>query len=381
MIYKVIWLDDEHETLDSLKDAALLKDVELKGFRNAAEGIQELVEKFDLYDAIIVDGIFYKDKEELDPSSQAFGEVAKAIIELKAKGKIIPSFIFSGQPSFVKDNHSFVDLFKENFSLNGQVFNKTSDDDFDRLLKEIKTAAKDNPNTKIRLDHVEVFNAIRDIKHLEQHQNSLINILKNIDSSQDYNQIRKIVESIFAALAQIHIIPEGFIKTKGWINGTSRLLANKHNDYELSDLTFIHPTINEILFHLLKICQDGSHNEGSLSLRVDEYSKENISGYLYKSTVYHLLEVLCYFAKLINQNPDKDINRTRWAKRDPKQPVHKGYISEINKLNVATILYETVPQLTVPANLVKRYKLSINQKIQFNTTPKTHVIDIKVLKN
>lgn len=323
MIYRVIWLDDEHEILDSLKDVALLEDIELVGFKNAAEGIKDLIENFDLYDAIIVDGIFFTDKDELDFSDSAFGEVAKALLNLKAKSKIIPSFIFSGQPSFVKDSHSYVKLFKNNFSSNGKVFNKTDDNDFKRLLEDIKTAVKDNPNTQIRLDHVEVFNAIKDIEGLKQHQNSLINILKNIDSSQDYNQIRKIVESIFAALAQIHIIPEGFIKTKGWINGTSRLLANKHNDYELSDLTFIHPTINEILFHLLKICQDGSHNEGSLSLKVDGYSKENISGYLYKSTVYHLLEVLCYFAKLINQNPDKDINRSRWAKRDPKQPVYK----------------------------------------------------------
>lgn len=40
--YKVIWFDDECNTLNIIREKAFLNDIRLVGFENAKEGIEEL---------------------------------------------------------------------------------------------------------------------------------------------------------------------------------------------------------------------------------------------------------------------------------------------------------------------------------------------------
>lgn len=82
------------------------------------------------------------------------------------------------------------------------------------------------------------------------------------------------------------------------------------------NIDFIHPTICETLYRVLNIVQDGSHNEGSLKLKVDDYSRKYTFGYLYKSVVYGLLEILCYFGELIKNNQNIEENQSRRKRID-----------------------------------------------------------------
>ena len=58
--YKVIWFDDEHDKFQPYKDEAILNNVQLIGYSNSAEGIPELKENHKDYDAVILDGLFFK---------------------------------------------------------------------------------------------------------------------------------------------------------------------------------------------------------------------------------------------------------------------------------------------------------------------------------
>lgn len=343
---KVLWFDDEHQKFIPLKEEAILKDIELIGFENAADGLKELEANFNLYDALIVDGKFFINKEATNTSDNAFGEVAKTLDNLKMKGKVLPAFIYSGQTNFVLDNHSFVELFKGTFEAEGKVFNKNNDDDFPLLLEMIKTSVKDNPNSQIRQQYHSVFNAIKGIEALEKHQSTLLDILKEIDSNQDYTKVRKIIESLFKALSDVHIIPEGFTAEKGWINGTSLFISAKHSDYDFTDPDFIHSTIRETVYSVLKIVQDASHNEGGLTYKIDEYSRSYKSGYLYKSIVYGLLEILSYFGELIRNNQDKTVNQSRWRKKDNSSMI-EGVVCQDEKGNYYVeqylVNYKSVP--------------------------------------
>lgn len=343
---KVLWFDDEHQKFIPLKEEAILKDIELIGFNNAADGLKELEANFNLYDALIVDGKFFINKEATNTSDNAFGEVAKTLDNLKMKGKVLPAFIYSGQTNFVLDNHSFVELFKGTFEAEGKVFNKNNDDDFPLLLEMIKTAVQDNPNSQIRQQYHSVFQAIQGIGALEKHQSTLLDILKEIDSNQDYTKVRKIIESLFKALSDVHIIPEGFTSEKGWINGTSLFISAKHSDYDFTDPDFIHSTIRETVYSVLKIVQDASHNEGGLTYKIDEYSRSYKSGYLYKSIVYGLLEILSYFGELIRNNQDKTVNQSRWRKKDNSSMI-EGVVCQDEKGNYYVeqylVNYKSVP--------------------------------------
>ena len=141
--YKVIWFDDQHQEFEIDKLYARSKDIQLIGYTNAMEGIPELRDNHNEYDAVILDGKFFKtaDQKGTNIDETAFGEVAKILCELKAQNKILPWFIYSGQKSFVKDKNVLVDVFKDSSFANGKIFSKSKDGDFIELISEIKKAA------------------------------------------------------------------------------------------------------------------------------------------------------------------------------------------------------------------------------------------------
>lgn len=381
----VLWLDDEHKVFQPLKDAAIMENIQLVGYDNAEEGLLELTNNFNHYDAVILDGIFFTDKTNSKQTDEAFGNVAKGLLELRTKGSIIPVFIYSGQPSFVKDSHSYVNLFKDEFSANGRVFDKTDDDGMPELLLHIKEAVKDNVYTKIRHQYSDVFKNVSYIPTLDKHYGNLLELLKNIDTDQDLTKVRMIIESLFKALADINIIPEGFTKEKGWINGTSRFISGIHEDYEFTKPYFIHPTICETLYRVLNIIQDGSHNEGSLKLKVDDYSRKYTSGYLYKSVVYGLLEILYYFGELIKNNQNIEENQSRWKKKEtPKteEVFIEAIFQSINEANWGTIKCIDGKEVSVHPKSIETHNLAIGEiiwvSLEFNETKKKyHIKNIK----
>ena len=58
--YKVIWFDDEYKTLNIIREKAFVNGIELIGFDNSKEGIDELEKRIENYDAAISDGLFFK---------------------------------------------------------------------------------------------------------------------------------------------------------------------------------------------------------------------------------------------------------------------------------------------------------------------------------
>jgi hypothetical protein len=119
---------------------------------------------------------------------------------------------------------------------------------------------------------------------------------------------------MFTRMADRGIIPEAIISNKGWINGSSLFLANKHSDYEhLSEIT--PPLVSENIHRLLNIIQDASHGEGELKLKVDQYLKTAQSDFLYRSSVYLFFDLLLWFKEFMENNLDKDTNKARWKSK------------------------------------------------------------------
>ncbi len=204
--YKVIWFDDEHEKFQAIKDQAILEDIQLIGYSNSKEGIPELKKNYKDYDAVILDGLFFKvhDQKGTDIDQTAFGEVAKVLNELRAKGIIMPWFIYSGQPSFVKDKNDLLEVLKDKTFANGKVFDKNIDEDFVELLKEIKVASDLNPIRKIKVENPEAFlpfnlNIID--KSYESILIEIINALQNQDyAKKNLNVQRDLLEAIYKTL-------------------------------------------------------------------------------------------------------------------------------------------------------------------------------------
>ena len=302
-IYKVIWFDDEHQKFQPIKDEAFLEDVQLIGYSSANEGIPELRSNYKDYDAVVLDGLFFKNSDHhgTDIDDSAFGEVAKVLNELKAQKRILPWFIYSGQKSFVKDKNSFVELFKDNSFANGKVFDKNKDEDFKELLSEIKKAADSNPERIIKINNPEIFSIFEEGILTDEVEIQLISLFKKpfyndrAELKAILTNIRSIQESIFLKLEGIGVLQNGltFNQKNAHLSGNkshaSRWIATS-TEYQTSEIEnlqkWIYLTCGTYIHHL-----DQAHYTGAV-----------ISNYAIQSMFSGLLELLLWFKKKYKDN-------------------------------------------------------------------------------
>lgn len=302
-MYKVLWFDDKPEENLVDKENALLQGIKCVCFKNAETGLIELIDNYKDYHAVILDGLFYKKATDKGtPDDKAFGEVAKVLGNLKAKGTFIPWFIYSGQTSFVKDKNILLDVFSEDAFANGKVFDKNKDEDFIELCKQIKIEADKLPITIAKNNYSNVFEIfelgylpvsveenILDllIKPLPQNNSELKGILTNI---------RSIHESCFLKLSSINVIPRNITSVSQKFKHLSGNIArdNKWNPtsevYQTKEIL----NLNEWIYYT---CGTYLHY-----LDDQHYNGYMISNYAVESLKNGLLEILLWFKKTYEEN-------------------------------------------------------------------------------
>lgn len=303
--YKVIWFDDEHEKFQPYKDEAILNNVQLIGYSNSSNGIPELKKNHKEYDAVILDGLFLKTEEQkgTDIDQTAFGEVAKTLNELKAKGEILPWFIYSGQPSFIKDKNVLLDVLKDETFANGKVFDKNKYEDFTDLLHEIKKEADKNPERIIKMKNPEVF-SIFDEGILGVDVESILMSLfkKNIYDNRAelksiLTNIRSIQESIFLKLESIKVIPK-LDKTNQKITHLSgNIKKGLDGKYNPSSTIYQTSEMENLQKWIYFTCGTYIHH-----LENEHYTGDVISNYAVRSLFNGLLELLLWFKKTYKEN-------------------------------------------------------------------------------
>ncbi len=323
-MYKVLWFDDEFAELELIADEALQYGVELVGYSNAEEGVEELQKNYTLYSAVVLDGLFFRksgmEGDQVD--QEAFGIVAKELSALKNKDVVIPWFIYSGQPSFVKDNNQLVNIFKDNQFAKGRVFDKNGDNDLEELCEEIKDSVEAIDSIRIQHQFADVFEICKENYLGEEVRSRLINLIsekeKRSTRSNDhelFNPIRKILEKMFHKMNSIGLVPDDIVQNSGWISGVKWFIKGTHKEFQLEE-EFVNPIIVFQIEKLLDLTQDASHGEGNLKYRVDEYVMNSSNNYLYTSCVYQLLDILVWFKSLVDENPDKEKNILKWSRKE-----------------------------------------------------------------
>lgn len=298
--YKVLWFDDEHEKFSSIKDEALLENVQLIGFSNSEEGCPELRANYMYYDAIILDGKFFKSKEQkgTEIDNTAFGEVAIVLNELKVKGVLIPSFIYSGQPDFVKGKDTLIDIFKSNFSANGKVFDKNIEADFEELLKQIKKTADENPIRQIKINYSDVFSVFETGLLPLETENELIDVFLELQKTNDIDfkavltKIRSIQEKIFIKLENIDVLPKGLNRSSKFKHLSGNLQRNSFGNYEATSIEYQTKEIQNLQEWIYYTCGTYIH-----ALEKQHFGGYMISKYSLQSLMYGIFEIILWFKK------------------------------------------------------------------------------------
>jgi hypothetical protein len=300
-----MWFDDEHENFQSIKDEARLENVQLIGYSNANEGIPELRANYNQYDAVLLDGLFFKtaDHQGTNIDDAAFGEVAKVLSELRAQNKILPWFIYSGQKSFVKDKNGFVELFKDASFAKGKVFDKNKDEDFEELLIEIKKAADTNPERIIKVSNPEIFSIFDEEILPTEVENQVLNIfLNNLPKDKSefkavLTNIRSVQESIFLRLENIKVLPKLDKPNYKITHLSGNIRKGPDGKYKPTTTVYQTSDIENLQKWIYFTCGTYIHH-----LEQNHYSGSMISNYAIDSLRAGLLELLLWFKKTYNEH-------------------------------------------------------------------------------
>lgn len=309
--YRVIWFDDEHESLNIIKEKAFLNDVELVGFGNAKQGIEELERNIKSYDAAIIDGLFFlsSDQSGTPSSDKALLNVAMTLEKLSPLKKL-PWFILSGQTSFTKETNRFADALKDN-----QVYDKLNDVHLENLWKEIKTQAAQQVETQLREKYKRVFEVCSERYIGTEANRDLLAILTNenvegafIDPRLYFNPLRKIMEDFFTACNRYGLMPDIFIKPSVSLNESSKFLSGgAERGYQLKETVFP-KVVSDNIRSILAVCQPAAHRA-----EIDNFIAQVNTSYLLFSVTYQVLDVLVWFKNYIDSNSDIERNKSHYS--------------------------------------------------------------------
>ena len=371
---KVLWFDDQYKDLEQFKIRAENQGFDLEGYESAEEGIKVLEKKYQAFDLILLDGLFYKNKgqEKGTVSVEGIGNVIRKIHELRTK-KIFPYFVLSGQDKFTKEENTFL---KAN---SARCYDKKNPADLVKLFKDMKEEVKTLPDVQIKFRHAELLEICSDDLLGFDNYLRLFGLIKQIEENTKIEEgekmlteIRKIIEGLFENLGKLQIIPNEIIIEKGWVNKSSLFLAGKHNGYDYTD-EIVPAIISYNIHKLLDIIQDGSHAYSDLKFNVDSYIKNSKSDYFFRSCVYLLFDLLLWFKEFIIENQDIEMNKNRWNLIDGEWITEE--VTRIADNNYGTLKDGT----TILPTFVLEYELKIGDKVDIikKKNNKTHIDKIR----
>jgi hypothetical protein len=396
--YNVLWFEDQCKdaNLQEIADKAFDKySIILNGYESAEEGLKVLDNDFEFIDAVLLDAQFHLKKDDVSGTEDLKGlrQVWNKIIQLEAKGIVIPKFILSGQTRYNNDE-TFIDTY-------GEFYSKLVPDDLNRLFSDIVKVANCRSETQIRHEYSEVFEVCVELKLSNEIQKTLLQILKSIkeplktfDDELYFNQIRIILESIFRAANRVGLLHDKCIPG-GKVNLTESALF-------LSGEQTKHLEVKCKMSHFTKIISDNVktmlHITGAASHTVDPNIKNNINlseyrklintPYLLYSLTFQLMDILIWFKKYIDENPDKEVNINYWSTIKVHPTINdnewiKGSIIRIAENGYGTIQPENDgKKISIIPSLVKENKFvegeTVYVKTKFDQTGMK--IQIKELK-
>lgn len=322
--YNVLWIDDEHESFEDAKAIARDENIDFHAFKSLNKGIGELEKNYTFYDGIILDAKIYENEDD-SPGSEdnKYSIKAKERIDGLGSKKKFEIFLYTGQAEKFEEE-TFSQLFKNSYI-------KGDEKQFIDLLEAVKKSADKLDDTQLKHQYQNVLSLSNsDGKYLKDAEyDRIFRLIKELNSKEQIKNtedsltsIRKVVEGVFYRFNEIGIIPDEIIGQGGWINRSSRFLADMDSDFIFRRGNKIIPdVIIQNIHHLLKIIQDGSHGYGNLNMEIDKYLKSMKVDYLYKSCILMLFDLLIWFKDFIDEYPNPEENKNLWKSIDEKEKI------------------------------------------------------------
>ena len=146
--YNILWIDDQHEKLDSIKRAAIDYNIKFHAFKSLTGGLEELENNYKNFDGVLLDAKFYEYENDAAGSEDTYNsiEAKDRISQLPKKFDI---HVLTGQ-SEAYGNKTYKKFFKK-------VFRKGIDKDEDALFESLKASAENQKDNQLKAQFKPVF--------------------------------------------------------------------------------------------------------------------------------------------------------------------------------------------------------------------------------
>lgn len=312
-VYNVIWADDDIDALKDRYERRFKKNgLSIIGIAHNGEELeQQLSEKIDFVDAVIVDANFNETEVDIDDERDTSGLTFTRTHLLKVYPKT--PFILFTQRDDELINRKFQNIhsrFLQEFPRHKRWFHKNDDDEllemFDSIKKEVDY--RNTPQFNIRQKYSKEFEAARLIPNAENLlfkgiQSELTDDLSNKAIVECFTPVRMICENIVDKCQE-----RGYIPYINSLNSICDFLRQKEVEGFKLTVPIMHKTLVSSLEFFLSITQDGSHDKSSLSLEVIHYVRERENNNLYRAILYIAMDLLLWYKDLLKEMPEpKDL--------------------------------------------------------------------------
>ena len=325
-VYNIIWVDDDIDTLVApVETKRLLKSKRINVIKahNAIEFRATMDLCYDRVDAVITDANFSKTKDKPISERDLSGfEDIKSCIEKYQSKRVIPFYLYSGRGEFLAERYEFEGM--EYFQINKRSFSKG---ELPKLLDQLRIEVEhiNSPSFRIRNKYQHELEAA---SLVEGNEEALFNALmyeysEDWKETADYfNPARKIVERIFVQCKKLNILP-GLTE----LNAFSSFLSGSNDIFEVVEgVEIMSKPLVRSLEYFLNITQDGSHGAGDLKLGVDSYVRKTKNINLFRTVLYIAMDICLWYAKYISENPDPNVNSTKWRIKNNCIFEHQGIV-------------------------------------------------------
>ncbi len=340
MTYKVLWVDDQEEIVESTKLDADEYGIELDHYSNWGDAEVALRSNFEDYTAIILDA-YCKIKPTEDIKEEFVGAVLPSLAQIFGeKNKFIPWYILSaGTMNYFSHTVKSAEYQHQSEEWGPMLYIKDAPDDDPKnshfLYENICRVGKTQANNIILFRHRDVFNYLGKDKLIDEEARkimlSMLGALYYPENCANYtyegNPLRKVMEYIFRAAFKVGLLPQECIERDDQINllESNRYMSgmntkhsylrygNAGSDADGRGGDTIFP---EYMGHITKaIIQFGSVDSHTNEVNPYTIDDKNLTltdneKELFFSYVLQLCHVIKFFGKYVNQHSDIAANKS-----------------------------------------------------------------------
>ena len=310
-IYRIIWADDEIDALLDENGKAVISQhhVEVVKCYNGTMLEEKLRNTSHRIDAVIVDANFAA-KDYIPDEKDVTG--FRRATRLMGEYRHLPFYLYTGRVNLSnlvdEDDLSY---FKDNDAI---IFKS---DNLSPLLDRIKSDVDKYNSAEFQIDNQfkkellccktfdkycngDSYNIIRSLL-IKNQENDLQNSEKHL------NEFRTLLENMNTVAANFGIVPE-----KLSLNEFSKFLC-RHKDLKFIVNDDILPkALYEILFYVIRLVQDGSHDRPDLQYGIRRYIHDMHDVLIIRSILFAVIEIITWFTCYVEEHPDKEENMKKY---------------------------------------------------------------------